>query len=286
MKDCTERYEPFPPQWCPGCGNFTVLECLVEALADLGMTPRDFIMITGIGQASKLAFSLNCNYFDGLHGRVLPVVLGVAMANHQTKLIACSGDGGFYAEGGNHFIHNARRNLNVTVLGSDNRVYGLTKGQAAPTSGRTYKTKVHPEGTGSLPISPTRLALASGATFVARGFTGSKPELTGLIKQAVEHKGFALLDILSPCVSFNKVNTFAWFKERAVPVSGEHDTSDFEAAWRLTVPEDGTFPTGILYRTHRPVFGSHLTALQGEAIVKRTAGYTPERVRPLFDKFR
>jgi len=283
---CTERYEPFPPQWCPGCGNFTVLDCLVEALADLGMTPKDFIMITGIGQASKLAFSVNCNYFDGLHGRVLPVVLGVSMANHKTKLIAASGDGGFYAEGGNHLIHNARRNLNVAVLGSDNRVYGLTKGQAAPTSATTFKTKVHPEGTGSLPISPTRLALAAGATLVSRGFSGNKEQLISLIKQAIEHEGFALVDILSPCVSFNKVNSFAWFKERAVPISQDHDPSDFEAAWKLTHPPGGTLPTGLLYKTQRPVFGAHLSALKGEPIAKRNLEYTPERVRPLFDKFR
>ncbi len=283
---CAERYDPFEPQWCPGCGNFTVLDALLQALSDLEIPVTDLVMITGIGQASKLGFSVNVNFFDGLHGRVLPTVLGVALANHRAKLLAVSGDGGFYAEGGNHLIHNARRNLDVTVLASDNRVYGLTKGQAAPTSPADFVTKVHPEGTGSQPFNPTKVALAAGATFVARGFTGNREELSSLIKQAIEHPGFALLDILSPCVSFNKVNTFAWFKERARPVGPDHDPSDLQAAWKLAGQRDESLPTGLLYRTTRPVFGSHLTALQGDPIARRTLDYTPERVRPLMERFK
>ncbi len=283
---CTERFDPFEPQWCPGCGNFSVLDALLQALKDLGMTPRDFIMITGIGQASKLGFSVNANFFDGLHGRVLPTVLGVALANHKARLIAVSGDGGFYAEGGNHFIHNARRNLNVAMLASDNRVYGLTKGQAAPTASSDFVSKIHPQGTGSVPFNPVRMALSAGATFVARGFSGNKEELASLITQAIEHEGFALVDILSPCISFNKVNTFAWFKERAKPVGPDHDTSDLEAAWNLAGRQEETLPTGVLYRTNRPPFGSHLTALQGEPIAKRALDYTPERVLPLLEKFK
>jgi len=283
---CTERFDPFEPQWCPGCGNFTLLDALVEALNDLKIPATDLIMITGIGQASKLGFSVNVNLFDGLHGRVLPTVLGVALANHRARLLAVAGDGGFYAEGGNHLLHNARRNVDVTVLASDNRVYGLTKGQASPTSSADFVTKVHPEGTGSQPFNPTAVALAAGATFVARGFTGNKAELASLIKQAVEHRGFALLDILSPCISFNKVNTFAWFKERARPVGPEHDPSDLQAAWKLAIQREESLPTGVLYRVERPVFGAHLTALQGEPIARRTLAYTPERVRPLLERFR
>jgi len=283
---CVERFDPFEPQWCPGCGNFTLLDALIQALSDLAIPVTDMVMITGIGQASKLGFSVNVNLFDGLHGRVLPTVLGVAMANHRARILAVSGDGGFYAEGGNHLIHNARRNVDVAVLASDNRVYGLTKGQAAPTSAPDFTTKVHPEGTGSHPFNPTALALAAGATFVARGFTGNKAELASLIKEAVEHRGFALLDILSPCISFNKKNTFAWFKERARPVGPDHDPSDLHAAWKLATLQEERLPTGVFYRTERPVFGAHLTALRGDPIAVRTQGYTPERVRPLLERFR
>jgi 2-oxoglutarate ferredoxin oxidoreductase subunit beta len=283
--NCVERYDAFEPQWCPGCGNFTLLDALLQAMADLELPVTDYIMITGIGQASKLGFSVNVNLFDGLHGRVLPTVLGVSLANHKARVIAVAGDGGFYAEGGNHLLHNARRNVNVTVLASDNRVYGLTKGQASPTSAADFVTKVHPEGTGSQPFNPTAVALAAGATFVSRAFTGNKEQLTSIIKQAIEHKGFSMVDILSPCISFNKTNTFAWFKERAKPVGPEHDPSDIEAAWKLAVQREETLPTGVLYRVERPVFGSHLTALRGDPIAKRTLGYTPERVLPLLDRF-
>jgi len=280
------RFDHYTPEWCPGCGNFDLLECLKEALCDLKMTAQDFIMTVGIGQASKLGFSVKCNMFDGLHGRVLPAVLGMSMANHKAKMIAVSGDGCFYAEGGNHFIHNARRNLNVTVLAGDNRVYGLTKGQASPTSEYDFVTKVHPEGVGAAPFNPILLALSSGATFVARGFTGNKSELKHLIKEAIRHQGFALLNILSPCVSFNKVNTFVWFKQRARPIDQGHDTRDLRAAMDLASMGEDTLPTGIFYQVSRPVFGAHLTALRGDPIVTRTRGFTPERVRPLFKRYR
>ena len=283
---CQDNFEGSEPQWCPGCGNFEILECTKQALCDLGMTARDFVMAMGIGQSSKLGFSLKCNMFYGLHGRALPVALGMKLASHETKVIAVAGDGCFYAEGGNHFIHNARRNLDVTVLAGDNRVYGLTKGQASPTSSADYVTKVHPEGVGSLPINPTLLALASGATFVARGFSGDRTELTGLIKKALNHKGFALIDILFPCISFNKVNTFAWFKQRVRPIGKKHDSTDFDAALKLATTKGDELLTGVFYQAARPVFGEHLSALKGDSIAKRTLDYSPERVRPLFEFYK
>jgi 2-oxoglutarate ferredoxin oxidoreductase subunit beta len=223
--------------------------------------------------------------FDGLHGRALPVVLGIKMANPAVKVIATSGDGCFYAEGGNHFIHNLRRNLDVAILASDNRVYGLTKGQASPTSASDFKTKVHIEGVGALPLNPAALALVSGATFVARTFTGAKAEATELIKKALLHRGAAVIDIMSPCVSFNKVNTFAWFRQRAKPIGPDHDVTDLHAALKLAFHDDEHIPTGVLYQTRRPVFGDHLTVMQGESIVQRTLRFTPDRVRPLFKDF-
>lgn len=283
---CTDDYAHFKPEWCPGCGNFDLLECVKQALCDLDIAPEKLIMVTGIGQASKLGFSVKSNMFDGLHGRSLPVALGVKMANHDAKVLVVSGDGCLYGEGGNHFIHNARRNLDVTVLASDNRVYGLTKGQASPTSAYDFKTKVQPEGTGALPTNPALLGLVSGATFVAKTFTGNKQEVTDLIKQGIAHKGFSLIDIMSPCISFNKVNTFAWFKQRAAPIVEGHDPGDFDAAVKLALAGDEQIPTGLYYQAKRPVFGENRAAFQGQSIVERTHSYKPERVRPLFDKYR
>ena len=180
-----DRYSYFKPEWCPGCGNFDILDCVKQALCELEIENHEMIVVAGIGQTSKLGFSVKTNMFDGLHGRSLPVALGVKMANHRARVLAISGDGDFYGEGGNHFIHALRRNLDVTILAGDNRVYGLTKGQASPTSTYDFKSKIHREGTGSQPIRPTMLALASGATFVAKGFSGEKEQLIGLIKQGL-----------------------------------------------------------------------------------------------------
>ena len=284
--NCPGSFDFHTPQWCPGCGNFDILPCVKEALCGLDLKARDFIMVTGIGQASKLGFSVKCNLFNGIHGRALPVATGINMANHKVKLISVSGDGDYYSEGGNHFIHAARRNLDIAVFAGDNRVYGLTKGQASPTSSPEFSTPIHPEGVGAKPVNPALLALASGATFVARAFSGNKPELTGLMKQAIEHRGFALLDIMSPCITFNKVNTFGWFKQRAKPVGPEHDPSSFEAAVSLVSREQDSIPTGLLYKADRPVFSDRFSALKGEAPALRSAAYTPERARPLFEKFK
>jgi 2-oxoglutarate ferredoxin oxidoreductase subunit beta len=284
--NCSGRYDFNEPQWCPGCGNFDILACVKEALCGLDLKPQDFIMVTGIGQASKLGFSVKCNLFNGLHGRALPVAAGVNMANHKLKLLSVSGDGDYYSEGGNHFIHAARRNLNIAVFAGDNRVYGLTKGQASPTSSPDFSTPIHPEGVGGKPVNPALLALASGATFVARAFSGNKPELTGLMKQAIEHKGFALLDIMSPCITFNKVNTFGWFRQRAKPVGPEHDPSDFDAALSLVSRVQDTIPTGLIYKTDRPAFDARFSALKDGTIAGRTAGFTPARALPLFEKYK
>ena len=283
---CLEHFASHTPEWCPGCGNFDILESLKQALCNLGMGPGDFVMASGIGQTSKMGFSIKSNNFDGLHGRTLPLALGMKMANHKAKIIAVSGDGGFYSEGGNHFIHNARRNLDITALAGDNRVYGLTKGQASPTTAPDYVTKIHPKGPGSKPINPPLLALSCGATFVARGFSGDKEQLTDLITQGINHKGFALIDIQFPCISFNKVNTFSWFKERIARIDPSHDVTDYEAAVSLAIDGDDKILTGVYYKVERPVFYERMDALSGDPIAVRTKGYTPNRVTPLFDKFK
>ena len=282
-------FDYYAPEWCPGCGNFDILESVKQALCDLQLKPHQIIIVMGIGQASKLGFSVKANIFNGLHGRSLPLALGVKMANHDAKVIASAGDADFYAEGGNHLIHNLRRNLDVTILAGSNRVFGLTKGQAGPTANSQYSTSIHVDGVGAQPVHPTLLALSAGATFVAKAFSGNREELTELVKQAIQHRGAALVDIMFPCVTFNRLNTFAWFKQRATPISPGHDVTNLEAAIKLAMQDmqDGDhIPTGLYYKVERPVFGDNLTAQQGEPIVKRTANYTPERVRPLFKLFR
>lgn len=282
------KYESsFTSQWCPGCGNFETLEALKKALGNLNIETRDFAIAAGIGQAAKLGFSLQCNLIAGLHGRSLPLALGLKLANHKLKVLAVSGDGCFYAEGGNHLLHNARRNLNITMLASDNRVFGLTKGQAAPTAAADFKTKVHPEGAGAQPLEPTLIALSAGATFVAKAFTGNPEQLTAIIEAGINHQGFALIDILSPCVSFNKVNTFAWFKKRLQAIDKNHDISNLSAALQLAQfnPEE-QIPTGIYYQAEKPVYGANKKALSGDPIALRTQGYKPERVKPLFAQYR
>ena len=277
----------FVSQWCPGCGNFVTLECLKTALCNLQLKARDYVIAAGIGQSAKLGFSLQCNLLAGLHGRALPLAMGLKMANHQLKVLAVSGDGCFYAEGGNHLLHTARRNLDVTMLASDNRVFGLTKGQASPTAAADFTTKIHPEGVGAQPLEPTLVALSAGATFVAKAFTGNPDELTTLIEKAIQHQGFALIDILSPCVSFNKVNTFAWFKKRIQPIQDDHDRNNLAAALQLAQfnPEE-EIPTGIYYQTDKPVYGLNKKAMRGAPIAVRTESYKPERVKPLFARYR
>jgi len=284
MKDeeyCTE----FTPQWCPGCGNFDLLDCVRQALADL-CQPQEVILATGIGQTAKLGFSVRANLFNGLHGRALPMAMGMGMANRRAHILVAAGDGDLFSEGGNHFIHAMRRNLDITVLAGDNRVYGLTKGQGAPTSAHDFRAPLHRGGEAPRPVNPAALALASGATFVARAFSGSKEELIGLIKAGMEHRGVALIDTLFPCVTYNRINTAAWYKKRVKAIGPDYDVSDFEAAMRLATRSEDEIPTGIYYRVQRPVYADFLAALDGEPLVVRAATWRPERVKGLFQRFR
>ena len=284
MKSEERFHSDFAPQWCPGCGNFDLLDCVRLALAEL-YDPREVILVSGIGQTGKLGFSVRTNLFNGLHGRSLPLATGMLMANRGAKVMVVAGDGDLFSEGGNHFIHALRRNLDVTIVAGDNRVYGLTKGQGSPTSTFDFRTPLHRNGEAPQPINPAALALASGATFVAKGFSGNREELTGLIKEGCEHRGVALIDILFPCVSFNRVNTVAWYKKRLRAIGAEHDPGDFEAALHLANRSEEEIPTGIYYQVERPIFSDRLQALDGEPLVSRSREWRPERVKGLFAAF-
>ncbi|WP_272699675.1 2-oxoacid:ferredoxin oxidoreductase subunit beta [Desulfovibrio sp. Fe33] len=249
-----EEYGDFDTSWCPGCGNFLILKSLKQALAVQGIAPRDVIISSGIGQAAKLPHYLRCNMFNGLHGRALPVAQGIKMANPEAAVLCVSGDGCTYGEGGNHFLAAIRRNIDLTLLVHDNQIYGLTKGQASPTSARGHVTKAQPEGNRSDAFNPVSVAVAMKAGFVARAFSGEPEHLSEVIREAMAYKGFSLVDILQPCVSFNKVNTYGWYSQR-VYFPQNHDPSDWGAAMVLSEEFGDRIPLGIIYRAEKPVFG-------------------------------
>ncbi len=199
--------------WCPGCGNFSILRVLKQALSELDIKPEKLVIVSGIGQAAKTPHYLKTNVFNGLHGRSLPAATAIKAANPDLTVIAESGDGCMYAEGGNHLIHAIRRNPDITTLVHNNMVYGLTKGQVSPTSGEGFKTPVQVRGVFLEPFNPVAIAVALDASFVARAFAGDTEETKEILKKAITHKGFALVDIFQPCISYNKVNTYEWFKE-------------------------------------------------------------------------
>ncbi|MEE9120741.1 MAG: 2-oxoacid:ferredoxin oxidoreductase subunit beta, partial [Syntrophobacteria bacterium] len=230
-----EDYGKYETAWCPGCGNFSILDAVKRGLVASELEPHQVLFVSGIGQAAKAPHYLNANMFNGLHGRALPVATGAKLANPNLNVIVESGDGCNYGEGGNHFLAAIRRNIDLTLIVHDNQIYGLTKGQASPTSEEGLITKAQPEGVASAPFNPIGVAVAMQASFVARGFSGMIDHLAGLLKEAMAHEGFALIDVLQPCVSFNKVNTFAWYKKRCYTLPDEYDPTDWRSAMQTAM---------------------------------------------------
>jgi 2-oxoglutarate ferredoxin oxidoreductase subunit beta len=233
--------------WCPGCGNFSILKILKAALAELDIVPEKLVMVSGIGQAAKIPHYLKTNFFNGLHGRALPPATAIKAANPRLTVIAESGDGDMYGEGGNHLLHSMRRNPDITNIVHDNMVYGLTKGQASPTSQCGFTTKVQTGGVISAPFNPMALAVAMDASFAARAFCGHFEHTKDILKQAIQHRGYALVDIFQPCVSFNKVNTHKWFKEHTYLLDGSHDALDRQQAFARALETD-PYPLGVIYK--------------------------------------
>ncbi|MBV8644793.1 MAG: 2-oxoacid:ferredoxin oxidoreductase subunit beta [Candidatus Eremiobacteraeota bacterium] len=244
-----------PSWWCPGCGDYGVLSALKQALAELGKQPKDVAFVSGIGCSGKISGYLHSYAFHGVHGRALPVATAVKLANRDLTVIAAGGDGDGYAIGAGHFVHAVRRNPDLTYIVMDNQTYGLTKGQSSPTSATGYVASVSPDGNPDTPLNGLALALAAGATFIARGFSAQPKPLVQLIKAAVEHRGFSIVEVMSPCVTYNKINTYAWFKENVEDVSAREDyaPSDKVAAFQALTRE-GDIPLGIIYREERPTF--------------------------------
>ncbi|WP_324735609.1 thiamine pyrophosphate-dependent enzyme [Thermococcus sp. SY098] len=238
--------------WCPGCGNFGIRNILKRAFVELGLNPWEVVIISGIGQAAKMPHYINVHGYHTLHGRAIPIATAVKASNPELTVIAEGGDGDMYAEGGNHLIHAIRRNPNITVLIHDNQIYGLTKGQASPTTMLGMKTPTQPWGVFEEPFNPIALAVALNASFVARTFMGYFKESVEIIKEAIQHKGLAIVDILHPCVSFNKLNTYTWYREHTYWMK-DHDPYDREEAFKRAIEKD-PLPLGIFYINKRPTF--------------------------------
>jgi 2-oxoglutarate ferredoxin oxidoreductase subunit beta len=259
------------PAWCPACGNYAILKTLNEAVAQVGIDPRKLVLVSGIGQAAKLPHYVNwpANVFNGQHGRAVPAATGIKLANHELEVVITSGDGDMYGEGGNHLIHAMRRNIGLKAFVHNNQVYGLTKGQASPTSDEGFVTKIQTEGVMSLPLNPLALAITEGASWVGRSFTGLADHLREMMVLALKHPGFCLLDILQPCVSFNHVNTYRWYKERAKLIGPEHDPKNRAAALDLAGRWGQGIPIGVIYECDRPSFESRRAVLQSGPLVAR-----------------
>jgi 2-oxoglutarate ferredoxin oxidoreductase subunit beta len=256
--------------WCPGCGNFNILEALKNALEILGKKPHEVLIVGGIGQAAKTPQYINTNGFCGLHGRALPAAVGAKMVNKDLTVIVHTGDGDSYGEGGNHFIHNIRRNVDITHFVHDNQIYGLTKGQASPTTDLGHVTEVQVAGNVNPPLNPVLLAIALGAGFVARAFSGDKEHLTSIMVEAIKHKGYSLVDILQPCVSFNKVNTFQWYSKRVYKLDESYDPTDKLKAMEKAMEWGDRIPIGIIYREEKPTYCDKIEFLkEGPPLIDR-----------------
>lgn len=272
------------PDWCPGCGDFGVLTALKQALVELNLHPHKVMTISGIGCSSNLPGYVSTYGMHTLHGRALAVATGAQLANHDLKIIVTGGDGDGYGIGGNHFVHSMRRNVDLTYIVMNNQIYGLTTGQISPTSTKGMKTKSTPTGSVENPIFPVSLAIAAGATYVARGYTGQVKHLVDLIKGGIQHKGFALIDAFSPCVTFNLDNTHEFFKHRTKKLEDMgHDPTDFAAAIQKSYEWGDEIPIGLFWKREDLPSLDQLEPIldEGGPLARRPLGILPDVAKSL-----
>ncbi len=280
-----EDYKGQTPAWCPGCGNFSILKTFKEAVTELGIEPHQLTIVSGIGQAGKFPHYLRCNTFNGLHGRTLPVATALKLVNSGQIVIAVAGDGDCYGEGGNHLIHAMRRNINVKLFVHDNQIYGLTKGQASPTTVEGSRPKNLPFGVLSENLNPMALAVAMDCSFAARSFSGDMEHLKEMIKAAMQHKGFSLVDIFQPCISFNKVNTYEWYKQHVYRIGSDHNPDDRTAAFQKALEWGDRIPLGVIYRNNRPTFDEKVPLIKDLPLVRQEQSVDMQKLQTVLKEF-
>jgi len=273
-------------QWCPGCPNFGILAALRTALAELGRHPDEVCLVSGIGQAAKLPHYLKAHFFNGLHGRALPVATAIQAANPALSVLVTTGDGDCYGEGGNHFLHALRRNPDLTLIVHDNQIYGLTKGQASPTTDLGDRTRLQFDGVESEPLNPLAVALISGCGFIARGFAGEIRHLASLFVEAVRHRGLSIVDVIQPCISWGS-HPVEWYRERIETLPDGYDSGNWNAAFSKIVESNGRIPIGILYRngSPKPCFGDRFRERMSEASSGIPEFPAPAAVSAFLDAF-
>lgn len=274
------------PNWCPGCGDFSVQAAIQRAAANAGLEPEKLAVISGIGCSGRISGYINAYGFHSVHGRALPVAQGVKLANRELTVIASGGDGDGFAIGMGHTVHAIRRNLDMTYIVMDNQIYGLTKGQTSPRSAEGFKTKSTPEGSIESTLNPLEIAMAAGATFIAQSFSTDLKQLTEVIEAGLNHRGFSLINVFSPCVTFNKVNTYDWFKEHVVKLDESHDPSDKMQA--LTkINETNGLCTGIIYQNKdRQPYEDMIAGFQEEGLAYQDLSLSPEQFEKLVAEFK
>lgn len=265
-----QDFSGYTPTWCPGCGDWGIGVAIKSALVQLNLDPSSVAAVFGIGCSGNMNDFLNAYGFHSLHGRALPNAIGIKLANHRMPVIAVVGDGDCYGEGGNHLIHACRGNHHITVIVHDNGVYGLTTGQVAPTAQKGFKSKSTPSGIIEIPLRPLMLALSSGATFVAQAFAGDASGMIKLIKEGIQHKGFALINILQPCVTFNKINTYQYYMQHSykLPEDYKPDNLDLAVQKAMEVQKE-RFPIGILYKVEQPTYTDQLPQIGETTLFER-----------------
>jgi 2-oxoglutarate ferredoxin oxidoreductase subunit beta len=275
------------PNWCPGCGDFSVLAAMQRAFANLGLEPEDVAIVSGIGCSGRISGYVNAYGFHGIHGRALPIAQGLKLANRELTVVAAGGDGDGFAIGMGHTIHAIRRNVDLTYIVMDNQVYGLTKGQTSPRSEMGFKTKSTPKGSIEAPLSPMEMALTVGAGFVAQAVSSDLKQLTHIIEEGIKHKGFSLINVYSPCVTYNKVNTYDWFKEHLVNLDKDesYDPSDRQAAMQKLMEHNGLV-TGIIYQNKdRKSYEDLIPGFRETALCKQDLKITQEQFDKLVAEF-
>lgn len=276
------------PNWCPGCGDFSVQASIQRAAANVGLEPEQLAIVSGIGCSGRISGYINAYGLHGIHGRALPIAQGLKIANRELTVIASGGDGDGFAIGMGHTVHAIRRNINITYIVMDNQIYGLTKGQTSPRSATGFKTKSTPEGSIETTLSPLEIALSAGATFVAQSFSSDLKQLTSLIEEGIKHEGFSLINVFSPCVTFNKINTYDWFKENIINLETMPDYDPTNRVQAMTkIMETGGMLTGLIYQDKtKKSYEDLIPGFKQEGLANQDIKITEEQFDKLVAEFK